>query len=147
MPTVPDERRAAISAAVDRLREQLLATSHYIHAHPEVRFTEQLACARLSDELEEAGFAVERGVGTMPTAFRAELRGAAPGPTLAILAEYDALPDIGHACGHNVIASSALGAGLALARIGASFAGTILIVGTPAEEGGGGKITLAENGV
>src|SRR6185503_10896764 len=90
---------------------------------------------------------MERGVGTLPTAFRAELRGSAPGPTLAILAEYDALPEIGHACGHNIIASSALGAGLALAKVGASFAGTVLIVGTPAEEGGGGKITLAENGV
>ena len=147
MTTVPDDRRDAIYAAVDGLHDQLLATSHYIHAHPEVRFTEQLACARLSDELAEAGFSVERGVGTLPTAFRAELRGAESGPTIAILAEYDALPEIGHACGHNVIASSALGAGLALARAGGPFAGTVLVIGTPAEEGGGGKITLAENGV
>jgi metal-dependent amidase/aminoacylase/carboxypeptidase family protein len=72
MTTVPDDRRHAIYAAVDGLPDQLLATSHYIHANPEVRITEQLACARLGDELAEAGFAVERGVGTLPTAFRAE---------------------------------------------------------------------------
>ena len=141
------ERAAAVAAAVEARRSQLLATSHYIHANPEVRFTERLASARLAEELQAGGFNVELGVGTLPTAFRAELKGTEHGPTVAILAEYDALPDIGHACGHNVIASSALGAGLALASSGASFPGTLLVIGTPAEEGGGGKVTLAENGV
>jgi amidohydrolase len=142
-----EDRAAALAAAVDTRRDQLLATSHYIHAHPEVRFTEHLASARLAEELQAGGFSVELGVGTLPTAFRAELRGSEPGPTVAILAEYDALPGIGHACGHNVIASSALGAGLALADAGGPFAGTLLVLGTPAEEGGGGKVILAENGL
>lgn len=145
-----DAWKARIRAAIDELREQLLAASHDIHADPELAFAEHRASARLADELEHGGFRVERGVGGLATAFRAELDGGEPGPTLAILAEYDALPGIGHACGHNIIATSALGAGLALARTrqaGQTFAGRVLVVGTPAEEGGGGKIMLAEAGV
>jgi amidohydrolase len=138
---------ARIRAAVEELTPQLLATSHDIHANPELAFREQRACARLADELEQGGFTVERGAGGVPTAFKATYSGGQPGPTIAILAEYDALPGIGHGCGHNVIASSALGAGLALARAGVPFPGTVLVVGTPAEEGGGGKILLAEAGV
>ena len=136
-----------IRAAVEELTPQLLASSHDIHAHPELAFREHRAAARLADELEAGGFTVERGAGGLPTAFRAELHGGEPGPTVAILAEYDALPGVGHGCGHNVIATSALGAGLALARAGVGFPGTVLVVGTPAEEGGGGKILLAEAGV
>jgi len=132
---------------VDELREQLLATSHAIHADPELLFEEYRASARLADALERGGLRVERGVGGLATAFRAELHGGDPGPTLAILAEYDALPGIGHACGHNIIATSALGTGLALARSGQRFPGRVLIIGTPAEEGGGGKILLAQAGV
>ncbi|MGE3272610.1 MAG: M20 family metallopeptidase, partial [Chloroflexota bacterium] len=101
----------------------------------------------LADELEAGGFSVERGAGGLTTAFRASYSGGEPGPTVAILAEYDALPGIGHACGHNIIASSALGAGLAISRAGLRFPGTLLVIGTPAEEGGGGKILLAEAGV
>ncbi len=136
-----------LRAAVGELRDQLLATSHDIHDHPELAFKEARASARLADELEQAGLAVERGVGGLPTAFKGTLDGGEPGPTLAILAEYDALPEIGHACGHNIIATTALGAGLALARTGQRFPGRVCIVGTPAEEGGGGKILLAEAGV
>jgi amidohydrolase len=139
--------KARVRAAVDELRDQLLATSHDIHAHPELAFKEHRASARLADELERGGLRVERGVGGLETAFRAELDGGEPGPTLAILAEYDALPAIGHACGHNIIASSALGAALALARTGQRFPGRVVVIGTPAEEGGGGKILLAEAGV
>ena len=142
-----DAWKGQIRAAVEGLRERLLAASHDIHAHPELAFREYRASARLADELEEGGFRVERGVGGLPTAFRAALSGAEPGPTVAILAEYDALPEIGHACGHNIIATSALGAGLALAGSDRAFAGRVLVVGTPAEEGGGGKILLAEAGV
>jgi amidohydrolase len=136
-----------IRAAVEDVGDQLVEISHDIHAHPELAFKEVRACERLADGLEAAGLAVERGVGKLPTAFRASLDGGEPGPTLAILAEYDALPGIGHACGHNIIATSALGAGLALARTDQQFAGRVIIVGTPAEEGGGGKILLAEAGV
>jgi amidohydrolase len=139
--------KARIRTAVQDLRGQLLATSHDIHANPELLFTEHRASARLADELERGGLRVERGVGGLATAFRAELPGGEAGPTLAILAEYDALPGIGHACGHNIIAASALGAGLALARSGQRFPGRVLIIGTPAEEGGGGKILLAQAGV
>jgi len=135
-----------IRTAVGGLRGQLLATSHAIHAEPELLFKEHRASARLADELERGGLRVERGVGGLPTAFRAELDGGEPGPTLAILAEYDALPGIGHACGHNIIAASALGCGLALARSGQRFPGRVLIIGTPGEEGGGGKILLAQAG-
>ena len=139
--------KARIRTAVDDLRDQLLASSHDIHAHPELLFKEFRASKRLADELEHGGLTVQRGVGGLETAFRAELDGGAPGPTLAILAEYDALPGIGHACGHNIIATSALGAALALARTKQPFPGRVLIIGTPAEEGGGGKILLAEAGV
>ncbi len=138
--------KARIRTAVDELRGTLLATSHDIHANPELLFKEHRASARLADELEGGGLRVARGVGGLATAFRAELDGGEPGPTLAILAEYDALPGIGHACGHNIIASSALGAGLALARSGERFPGRVVIIGTPAEEGGGGKILLAQAG-
>ena len=139
--------KARIRAAVDELRGALLAASHDIHGHPELLFKEHHASARLAEALERGGLRVERGVGGLPTAFRARLDGGEPGPTLAILAEYDALPGIGHACGHNIIATSALGAGLALARSGQRFAGRVEIIGTPGEEGGGGKILLAQAGV
>jgi len=139
--------KSGICAAVSELRDHLLQISHELHADPELAFNEHRASARLSGELAGAGFTVERGVGGLDTAFRAELRGSRPGPTVAVLAEYDALPVIGHACGHNVIGTSALGAGLALARTGQDFAGRALVIGTPAEEGGGGKILLAEAGV
>lgn len=138
---------ARIRAAIEELTPQLLASSHDIHANPELAWREHRASARLADELEQGGFSVERGAGGLPTAFRAAYHGGEPGPTIAILAEYDALPGIGHGCGHNIIASSALGAGLALARAGVRFPGTVLVIGTPAEEGGGGKIVLAEAGV
>ena len=142
-----DGWKMKIRAAVAELRDQLLATSHDIHAHPELLFKEFRASKRLADELEQGGLRVQRGVGGLETAFRAELDGGQPGPTLAILAEYDALPGIGHACGHNIIATTALGAGLALARTRQPFSGRVVIIGTPAEEGGGGKILLAEAGV
>jgi amidohydrolase len=130
------------------LRQRLLETSHAIHAQPELAFHEHQACARLASALNAEGFSVQTPAGGLETAFRAELNGQEqPGPTIAILAEYDALPDVGHGCGHNVIAAAALGAGLALARTGKHFAGKVLVIGTPAEEGGGGKILLAQAGV
>lgn len=142
-----DQWKSSIADAVDDLRSDLITTSHAIHAEPELAFQEHRASARLAAQLHDAGVIVERGVGGLETAFRATIDGGQPGPTVAILAEYDALPEIGHGCGHNIIATSALGAGLALARSGREFPGRILIIGTPAEEGGGGKIILAERGV
>jgi amidohydrolase len=135
--------------AVDRLADDLERLSHQIHAHPELAFREEKAHGWLADFLAAHGAVVERGVGGLPTAFRATIPGAAAGPTVAIMAEYDALPGIGHACGHNVIATAGVGAGAALAlALGTlPFAGRVQVIGTPAEEGGAGKVRLMEAGV
>ncbi len=142
-----DDALARIDARLEEERASLLDLSHRIHAHPEVRFEEVQAAAWLTEALEARGFAVERGVGGLPTAFRARLEGRGPGPTVAVLCEYDALPGLGHACGHNVIATMGAGAGFALAPLMEGFDGTLLVLGTPAEEGGGGKVVLLEAGV
>lgn len=137
--------RKALDLCVDELSLELSALSRRIHAHPELCFEERQAASWLGECLERSpGVRVERGVGGLDTAFRASVgRGS---PRVAILAEYDALPEIGHACGHNLIAGSAVGAFLALARQAAELPGTVEIIGTPAEEGGGGKIKLLEAG-
>jgi len=143
-----DELKTKICGAVDALAGELEAISHKIHANPELCFKEEKAAAWLTEFLEQKGLKVERGIGGLPTAFRATVPGSAPGPTIAIMAEYDALPKIGHACGHNVIATSGAGAGAALAvALGTlPFAGAIHVIGTPAEEGGAGKVRLMNAG-
>jgi metal-dependent amidase/aminoacylase/carboxypeptidase family protein len=120
-----------IPAAVDAVAERVVAASLAIHAHPEVAFQERYASGLLAGELKRGGFQVTRGIGGLETAFLAELAGTAPGPTVAVLAEYDALPEIGHGCGHNVIGAAAMGAGLALAATAGAFAGRVLVIGTP----------------
>jgi amidohydrolase len=136
-----------IARAVDRLSGELDALSRQIHANPELGFQEVKACAWLGEFLGRHGFKVETGVGGVDTAFRATLE-TGGGPTIAILCEYDALPGIGHACGHNVIAAAGAGAGAALAAVRAALPkGRIQVIGTPAEEGGGGKIRLLRGGV
>jgi amidohydrolase len=126
----------------------LLELSHRIHANPEVRFEEIKASGWLADVLEARGFTVSRAVAGLPTAFKAELTGGAgPGPTIAVLAEYDALPGLGHACGHNIIATMGVGAGLALAPLMRDLPGKLVVMGTPAEEGGGGKVIMLNEGV
>src|SRR5262245_58444778 len=128
--------KALIGQAVDSLAHDLEQLSHRIHATPELAYQEVKAAGWLTEFLVARGFAVERGVGGVETAFRATIDNGA-GPTIAILCEYDALPAIGHACGHNVIAASGAGAGAALATVRASLPrGRIVVVGTPAEEGG-----------
>lgn len=131
------------------LQEKLLSVSHDIHRNPEVRFTEHHACALLADTLAAEGFTVETGIAGLPTAFLAEFGSADTGPTVAIFLEYDALEEIGHACGHNVIATIGLGAAIAVRRwLAASGAGgRIIAVGSPAEEGGGGKTYLLDSGL
>jgi amidohydrolase len=137
----------SIGQAVDRLADELEALSRQIHAHPELAYQEVKACGWLSDFLARQGFKVEKGVGGVDTAFRATIE-TGEGPTIAILCEYDALPGIGHACGHNVIATSGVGAGAALAAVKAQLpGGRIQVIGTPAEEGGGGKVKLIKGGV
>jgi amidohydrolase len=143
MSTVKD----LIGQAVDRLADDLEKLSHRIHAHPELAYQEVKAAAWLSEYLAGQGFTVERAVAGVETAFRATVE-TGNGPTIAILCEYDALPAIGHACGHNVIATSGAGAGAALAAVRDKLpAGRIQVIGTPAEEGGGGKVKLIQGGV
>ena len=137
-----------IQHAADGLAGELETLSRNIHDHPELGYQEVQACGWLCEFLESKGFHVERGVGGVPTAFRATVEGAGAGPTVAIMCEYDALPSIGHACGHNIIATSGAGAGAALAAVRAKLpAGRIQVIGTPAEEGGGGKVKLIRAGV
>jgi amidohydrolase len=137
------------SAAKERFqsaRDGLIALSHRIHAHPELCFEEEKSSSWLCDSLADSGFKVEKGICDLPTAFRAR---AGSGPLhIAICAEYDSLPGIGHACGHNIIAASAVGAALAAAKVADEVGLTISVIGTPAEEVGNasGKILLLERG-
>jgi amidohydrolase len=118
-----------------------------LHAHPETAFAEHRSSAALRDALTAAGFDVEAGGAGLETAFVARHRFGPAGPRIALIAEYDALPKLGHACGHNLIAAASLGAARALVRALDAEAGELLVVGTPAEEGGGGKILMLRAGV
>ena len=136
--------KTAARAAFDRVEDELVALSHRIHAHPEIRWEEERAAAWVGEALTGYGFAVEPGICDLPTAFHAT---AGTGPLHVVLcAEYDALPGIGHACGHNIIAASAVGAAVALAEVADDLGLTVRVMGTPAEEGGGGKILLLQGG-
>jgi amidohydrolase len=140
------DAKSAARERFDGAREELIGLSHRIHAHPEMGFEEEKASAWLSETLDAAGFAVETGVCDLPTAFRARI---GSGPLhIGICAEYDCLPGIGHACGHNIIAASAVGAALAAAKVADEVGLTISVIGTPAEEVGNasGKILMLERG-
>ncbi len=139
-----DTAKERVVAEVDRLADVLVDASHQIHAHPELCFEERFAHDLLTGILEGEGLPVTRHARDLDTAF--EARAGSDGPLIAVMCEYDALPGIGHACGHNIIASAGLGAGLASAAIADTVGGRVLILGTPAEEGGGGKVFLAERG-
>lgn len=131
-------------AVLEAAHPQLIELSHRIHANPELGYEERQASGWLADALESAGFDVERGAAGMETAL---LGSIGPGPLhIVMCAEYDALPVVGHACGHNVICTAALGAGLALAPVADSLGLKVSVLGTPAEEGGGGKIGFIEAG-
>ena len=136
--------KRAVCAEVDRLAPQLLDASHQIHANPELNFEEHFAHDLLTGLLDDAGRAPVRHAYGVDTGF--ESRVGDIGHDVAVLCEYDALPGIGHACGHNIIATAGLGAGLAAATVAALAGGRLRIMGTPAEEGGGGKIEMARNG-
>src|SRR2546421_2260060 len=130
---------------VDKRADVLVDASHQIHQRPELLFEERFASDLLASLLEGEGLAVERGAYGLETAFVARA-GDGDGPTIAVLCEYDALPGIGHACGHNIIATAGLGAGLAAAAVVAETGGRLVVMGTPAEEGGGGKILMGDRG-
>jgi amidohydrolase len=144
-----NDRAAALKdrvrAAIDAREAELVATALDLHAHPETAFAEVRSAAALAARARGAGLSVDLPAYGLETAFAAEF-GAAHGPCVGILAEYDALPGLGHACGHNVIGTAALGAALGLADLGAALPGRVRLVGTPAEEGGGGKILMAPHG-
>jgi amidohydrolase len=131
---------------VDAMQDDLVSLSRQIYTNPETAFEERKAAAWLGAYLQERGFAFEPGIAGLETAFRAQSRGNRERPHVALLAEYDALPGLGHACGHNIIAAAAVGAAEALAGVAADLGIGIRVVGTPAEEGGGGKIPMLEAG-
>lgn len=144
----PDLDKARLAALVEADRAVILGLSHVIHADPEVAFQEERAAGRIADLLRSRGFAVEHGVGSLPTAIRATFPGGlgTDGPRIGVLAEYDALPGVGHGCGHNTMAASGVGAALALAAFAPAIRGTIVFLGTPAEEAGSGKAIMLEEG-
>ncbi len=140
------DAKAGAQERFDDVRDHVIKLSHRIHAHPELGYQEERAAVWLSEALSDAGFAVQSGICDLPTAFIAR---AGSGPLhIAICAEYDCLPEIGHACGHNMIAAMAVGAGIAAAKVADDVGLTVSVIGTPAEECGnaGGKILLLERG-
>ena len=141
------ETKSTVREAIDKLQPKLIDLSERIHRHPEIKFKEHQASQWLSEMAETAGFRVEKPIGGLETAFRASYSGSGEGPTVAFLAEYDALPKLGHACGHNLIGTASLGAALGLREVMDKLSGSVQLIGTPGEEGGGGKVILAQAGV
>ena len=137
--------KQSVADDIDRMQSDLVSISHQLHEKPETNFEEHFAHATLTDYISESKFEVKRGACELDTAFDVAVQGGS-GPTVAVLCEYDALPGIGHACGHNIIATAGLGAGLALAKVAEACGGNLRLIGTPAEEGGGGKIEMARKG-
>ncbi|MFE1273199.1 M20 family metallopeptidase [Streptomyces sp. NPDC058757] len=141
VPALRKASRTALSARQDRM----IALSHSLHAEPELAYEEHRSARKIADELERGGFEVTRGVAGLPTAFTAT---AGSGElVVGICAEYDALPGIGHACGHNVNGASATAAALALASVADEIGVTVKLLGTPAEESGGGKVEMLRAGL
>ncbi len=139
------EAKDLVRCEIERLTPALLELSHSIHSTPELNFEEHHAHEVLTGVLEDNGIDVVRAAYDISTAFDARV-GAADGPTVAVLCEYDALPGIGHACGHNIIGAAGLGAGIAVAKVAEALGGRVAILGTPAEEGGGGKEFMIRRG-
>ncbi len=149
-PAAPfTDAKASIAAAVEGSRNEILDLSHRIHANPEPAFEEVQAATWIAELLARHGFAVEHPAGRLATAIRAIRRNGrgGAGPRIGILAEYDALPGLGHGCGHNTMAASGVGAALALAAVADEIPGEIVFLGTPAEERGSGKQFMIEDGL
>jgi amidohydrolase len=138
-----------VAAAVEARRTQLIELSRAIHADPEPAFEEHHAAQRVADAIRDAGFSVEHPAGRLPTAVRGRITGGrgTNGPKIALLAEYDALPGLGHGCGHNTMAAQGVGSALALADVRDAWAGEVVFLGTPAEERGSGKAYMIEDGL
>ncbi len=141
--------KARIAAAVEANRPEILALSARIHANPEPAFEEHQAAAWCGEAIARHGYAAEVGPGSLPTAVRGRLAGGlgTDGPRIGVLAEYDALPGLGHGCGHNTMAASGVGAAIALAAVRDAWAGEVVFLGTPAEERGSGKQFMLDDGL
>jgi amidohydrolase len=138
-----------IASVVEAHRDEILELSHRIHAHPEPAFEEHQAARWVAEAVARHGYAVEHPAGRLPTAVRARLPGGrgTDGTRIGILAEYDALPGLGHGCGHNTMAASGVGAAIALAELAPELQGEIVFLGTPAEERGSGKQFMLDDGL
>ncbi|MEI2616240.1 MAG: amidohydrolase [Thermomicrobiales bacterium] len=144
------ELKKAAAERVEAIAGELIGISDWMYEHPELGHQEREAVARLTAALEQHGATIERQTAGMETSFRASFDGPVNEPTVAILAEYDALPEVGHGCGHNIIATAAIGAGIALGALADQLPGRVIVLGCPAEESAvpdaGGKIPLVEQG-
>ena len=138
--------REKIESAVKELAPQLKSLSHYIHDNPELGLEEHKACKAQTELLKKYGFSVETGLYGFETSYRAVYRGTEPGPKIAMLAEYDALPELGHGCGHNLIAMVGVGSGLVMRELVDQYGGEVYVFGTPAEETWGCKVGMAKAG-
>jgi amidohydrolase len=146
-----DLLKIIVKKTVDEKRPVLEDIAKYLYENPELGSEEFKAFEKITKVLEKHDFDVEKGVYSMPTAFVASFKGKKDGPKVAVLAEYDALPGVGHGCGHDLIAASAVGAGIAASKAISGLEGEILVIGTPAEEGhgpsGGSKVIMANKGL
>jgi len=147
IPISIDKLKEKVIARVDSIGGRLIEISDFIHSNPELGCQEFKACQILTSELEKHNVPVERGIAGFTTAFKAECHAKKQGPTVALICEYDALPQIGHACGHNIIAATSLGAFLSVAEIIDELCGTVVLFGTPAEETVGAKVHMLRKGV
>lgn len=149
-PAEPEvDLKGRVAAAIEAARPEILDLSHRIHANPEPAFEEHQAATWIAGILREHGFDVQHPAGSLATAIRATRRGGrgGDGPRIGILAEYDALPGLGHGCGHNTMAASGVGAAIALAAVADDLPGEIVFLGTPAEERGSGKQYMIDDGL
>ena len=135
-----------VREAVSSVTPEIVSLSQYLHQNPEIAFQEVKACAALVMLMKKHGFSVETNCCDISTAFKARYNSGKPGPRIAFMAEYDALKGLGHACGHNIIAASSSGAAIALKSVLEETGGEILLIGTPGEEGDGGKVFMADKG-
>ncbi len=143
----PDQLKAQVKKEIDLLREVLVDLSLKIHSNPELKFREFKASGWLISILRDYDFEIEEGIHSLDTAFRATAHGLSENPRVAFLAEYDALPEMGHGCGHNLIATASIGAALGVKSVIKTVPGSIQLLGTPGEEGGGGKTIMVKNGI
>jgi amidohydrolase len=143
-PVAVSSAKEAAARVVQGHLDELVALSHSVHSTPELCFGETASAHAVAESLRAGGLSVREGVYDLPTAL--ESRAGDGELVVAVCAEYDALPDVGHACGHNIIAATAVGAGLALASVADELGLTVRVLGTPAEEGGGGKVLMLERG-